>query len=119
MFEGFVLKEFLGKWWPALAGGALLVAVLMVAFCQGKQAGKSGEVAKQQQREIKVRDDVGRADGNASAARVDDAVRTEQQKQELHDAIENATDPDDARRRAGCVILRQQGRDPSRIPGCR
>jgi hypothetical protein len=119
MLEGFVLKDLLAKWWPALAGAAIVAALLTLAFCSGKQARKSGEVVKEQARTIETQQRVGDANTNASAARVDDAVTIEHQKQELHDAVENATDPDDARRRAGCVILRQQGRNTAAIPACR
>ncbi|MDO7843471.1 hypothetical protein [Sphingomonas immobilis] len=116
---GFVLKDFLTKWWPVLAGGAIVAVLLTLAFCSGQQAGTSGAVVKEQGRTIETQRQVGDANTNASAARVGDAVKTEQQKQELHDAVENATDPDDARRRLGCAVMRQQGRDTAGISACR
>lgn len=98
---------------------ALVALALTVTYCSGRSAGKTGEVVKQQAREIKVQAQVGDANTNASAARVDDAVNLQTQAQELKDATSNATSPADARVRRGCVILRQQGRDTSGIAACR
>lgn len=58
------------------------------------------------------------ANEKASDTRVEDAVRAERQQREIEDAVANSTGPDDVRARRGCVILRQQGRDTSRIPAC-
>jgi hypothetical protein len=96
---------------------ALLLAALTV-YLVGRGDGKRGEVVGQLKRENKVQADVGDANANASTARVEDAVRSEQQKKELSDALEATDDPDRQRALRGCVILRQQGRDTSRIPGC-
>lgn len=101
-------------------GGLVLIAVAIVGvvYFTGRHDGKSGEVVKEQGRTIEVLNQVGAANENASAARVEDASRQAQQKQELNDAIKTATSPDDLRRRRGCAIMRQQGRDTSRLPEC-
>lgn len=115
---GLTFGAFLKKWWPVLAAAALFGTLLTLAYCKGQSAGKSGEVVKQQSREIKTQQDLGKAGENAAAARVDSAVKLEQQKRELNDALEATQDPDRQRALRGCIILRQQGRDTSHIPAC-
>jgi len=113
------MPPFLAKY-GIYIGIALVVALILgLTYCQGQKAGKSGEVVKQQQREIGVQRDVGKANENAAEARVADTARAAQQERELKDAL-NATD-DPARQRVlrGCLILRQQGRDTQDIPACR
>jgi hypothetical protein len=61
---------FLKRWWPALAGALVLVAILSLAYCKGQSAGRSGEVIKQQKREIEVQQDLGRANDKAGAQRL-------------------------------------------------
>lgn len=112
------ISAFLKKWWPALAAAALFGTLLTLAYCKGHSAGKSGEVVKQQQREIETQKDVGKADTHAADSRVKDAVKSAQQQQELNDALKATHDPDRQRALRGCVILRQQGRDTSHIPAC-
>jgi hypothetical protein len=104
----------------AFYGGiALLILLLfLLAYCSGRHDGKTGEVNGQLKREVQVQNQVGSANENASSQRVTDAVKQEQQKQELSNASQGATSPDDARRRRGCVILRQQGRDTSKLAEC-
>jgi len=121
MIPQFLITRF----GPTLAklifvGGIIAILLLIVGgiYLAGHSAGKSGEVVKEQGRTIEVLNQVGAANENASAARVDDARRQEQQKQELNDAIKAATSPDDLRRRRGCAIMRQQGRDTSRLSEC-
>lgn len=113
------LPPFLAKYGIYLAIAAVAVAVLMLAFCQGKQTGKSGEVVKQQGREIETQIDLGRANENAADARVKDATTAAKQEKELTDALEASKDPDRQRALRGCAILRQQGRDTSNLPACR
>ena len=109
------LGNLLKRIWPYLAIAAAVGLALLLAYC----AGGKGEVVKQQGRTIKTQQQVGKADDKAADTRVDDAVRVEQQKQELRDALKNATSGDDARRRGGCAVLVQQGRDVSAVPACR
>lgn len=97
---------FARKNWMWIVGALLIVAVLTLTYC----AGGAGEREDQLQEQIETQKKVGKADTKAGETRVEDAVRTEQQKEELSDAVENATSPDDLRRRRGCAILRQQGR---------
>jgi hypothetical protein len=110
---------FLKRWWPALAGAAVFVAILSLAYCKGQSAGRSGEVIKQQKREIEVQQDLGRANDKAGAQRLDDAMKSTKQEKELTDALNATSDPDRQRALRGCIILRQQGRDTSNIPACR
>lgn len=114
----FGMSTFLKKWWPVLAAAALFGTLLTLAYCKGQTAGKSSEVIKQQDREIKTQQDLGNAETHASETRVQDAVKSEQQKRELNDALKATHDPDRQRALRGCVILRQQGRDTSHIPAC-
>jgi hypothetical protein len=122
-----VIPQFLiARFGPKLAGlifcGSLALIVLAIVgtiYAFGRHDGKSGEVVKEQARTIDTIQKVGDANTNASAARVENTRRQDQQKQELNDALKNASGGDDARRRTGCAILRQQGRDVSAIPACR
>ena len=110
---------FLKRWRPALAGALVLVAILSLTYCKGQSAGRSGEVIKQQKREIEVQQDLGRANDKAGAQRLDDAMKSTKQEKELTDALNATSDPDRQRALRGCIILRQQGRDTSNIPTCR
>lgn len=109
----------LKKWWPVIAAAALFGLLLTLAYCSGEDAGKSGEVVKQQEREIETQRDLNTANEDAASARVKDAVEAIQQEKELTDAIEATDDPDTRRALRGCVILRQQGRNLADIPACR
>lgn len=99
--------------WVIPAGIAVIVilAALALSYCVG---GK-GEQNKQLKREVEFQQDVGAAADNASTARVDDAVRTEQQEKELEAAQQAIAGPDERRCLRGLVILRQQGHDTSRL----
>lgn len=119
MIPAFTFGALLKKWWPVLAAAALFGIMLTLAYCNGRSAGKQGEVVEQQEREIKVQQDLGRASGNAADQRVKDAVKTAHQERELSDALNSTKDPDRQRALRGCAILRQQGRDTKDIPGCR
>jgi hypothetical protein len=122
MIPQFLIARF-GPLGAKLVFFGTIVAILLLIvggiYLAGHSAGKSGEVVKEQARTIDTIQKVGDANTNASAARVDDTRRQDQQKQELNDALKNASGGDDARRRTGCAILRQQGRDVSAIPACR
>lgn len=113
------ISDFLKKWWPVLAAALLFGVLLTLAYCNGRSAGRQGEVIKQQGREIKTQRDLGRANENAADARVKDATTAAQQERELTDALNATKDPDRQRALRGCAILRQQGRDTANIPACR
>jgi hypothetical protein len=101
--------------------GSIVLAVLLMGvllYTVGRSDGKRGEVVDQLEREVEVQRGIGTADNVSAESRVRDAVRTEQQKKELSDALEATEDPDRRRALRGCVILRQQGRDTSGIPAC-
>lgn len=121
MIPAFLVKRFgpagaKAVFYSGLA--IMLVVILTLAYCSGRQDGKTGEVVKQQEREIEVQRDVGDANTKSADQRVEDAVKAEKQQKELADALKATTDPDRQRALRGCVILRQQGRDTSRIPAC-
>lgn len=107
------------KWWPFAAIGLLVVAILSLTYCSGKTAGKSGEVVKQQEREIDTQHDLGNANDAAAGQRVEDAIRLTDQQRELDNAEKSGDDADKRRISRGCVILRQQGRNLQDIPACR
>lgn len=114
------ISAFFSKYGIYLAIVALVVTVLGLTYCQGQKAGKSGEVVKQQERTIKVQQEVGAASENAAAARVSDATRAAQEERELKDALEATDDPTRQRVLRGCLILRQQGRSDEDLPArCR
>lgn len=103
-----------------LLGGmtVLLVLVLCLVYCTGRKDGKQGEVVEQQKRELEVQGKLGQAAGKAANQRLNDAVQTAQERKELDDALKATEGSDRQRALRGCVILRQQGRDTSRIPAC-
>lgn len=113
------MSPFLAKYGIYLTIAAIVVAVLGLTYCQGQKAGKSGEVVKQQERTIEIQNQVGAANENAAAARVDDATTAAQQERELKDALDATNDPARQRVLRGCLIMRQQGRDTQNIPACR
>lgn len=122
MIPAFLVSKFgpLASKFIFFGGIAMFVAaLLLLSYCSGRSDGKTGEVVKQQGREIKVQQDLGHANENAAGSRVHDAVKAEQQKKELNDAIKDINGPDRARALRGCIILRQQGRDTVNIPACR
>jgi len=60
-----------------------------------------------------------KADTQAADQRVSDTQTIQQQREELRHEAEQASNPTDLRRRRGCAILRQQGRDTASIAACR
>jgi hypothetical protein len=112
------VPSFLAKYGIYLAIAAIVTAVLGLAYCQGRSAGKSGEVVKEQGRTIKTQQEVGAANENAAGARVADATKAVQQERELKDALAASKDPARQRVLRGCLIMRQQGRDTKNIPAC-
>lgn len=114
------LPPFLAKYGIYLAIAAVVAAVLGLTYCQGRSAGKSGEVVKQQERTIQVQQEVGAANENAAGARVSDATKAAQQEKELKDALDATNDPTRQRVLRGCLIMRQQGRSDKDLPAaCR
>ena len=111
------LTAFFSKYGIYLAIAAVVAAVLGLTYCQGKSAGKSGEVVKQQKRTIQVQQEVGSANENAADARVSDGTKAAQHERELKDALAATNDPNRQRVLRGCLIIRQQGRKlPSSCP---
>lgn len=115
----FAVRQFLAKWWPALLAGVVIIVAVTVIYFRGYSAGKTTEVVKQVQRENEVQIKINDANENASAARVEAATKLEQQQRELEDVQAEAGSVDALRVKRGCVVLRQQGRDVSKIPACR
>lgn len=115
-----MMPAFLSKYGIYL-GIALVVAVVLgLTYCQGRNAGKSGEVVKQQERTIQTQTEVGNANENAATTRVEDAIAVRQQERELKDALDATDDPNRQRVLRGCLILRQQGRSDKDLPAaCR
>jgi hypothetical protein len=114
------IPPFLAKY-GIYIGLALAVALILgLAYCQGQKSGKSGEVVKEQRRTIQTQQEVGNANENAAAARVSDATTAAKQERELKDALAASNDPNRQRVLRGCLIMRQQGRNPKDLPAaCR
>lgn len=113
------VKHFLQSKWTWLVAGVVIMALLLtLSYCTGKEDGSKDEVIKQQDREIEVQGQVSGANDTASDQRLRDYQYGAEQQREIEDAVRNAKGPDDVRAQRGCVILRQQGRDTSRIPAC-
>ena len=114
------VAKFGAKYGTYLVIAAIVVFVLGLAYCQGRSAGKSGEVVSQQKRTIETQQQVGAANENAAAARVSDATKAVQQEKELKDALAATNDPNRQRMLRGCIIMRQQGRSDKDLPArCR
>lgn len=97
-------------------GGIIVAALLigLVVYMLGRSDGKTARAEAQ----IELQAEIKQADQRAADTRVGDAVRMEQQRKELDDAFKAANGPDDRRALRGCVVMRQQGRDTTGIPGC-
>ena len=115
----FVVRMFLSNWWPALLAGVVIIGGITAVYLRGASAGKAGEQTKAIRREVEVQKNINDANENASIARVEATIELEKQAQELQDAEKDAGTVDAIRIKRGCVILRQQGRDISKIPACR
>ena len=114
------LAKFGAKYGIYFAIAAVVVAVLVLTYCSGQKSGRSGEVVKQQDRTIKIQQEVGAANENAAGARVADATKAAQQEKELKDALAATNDPTRQRVLRGCLIMRQQGRSDKDLPAaCR
>jgi hypothetical protein len=110
---------FIKRFGPYIGVGLLVVLLLTLAYCKGQSAGKSSEIIKQQDREIEVQKDLGKANENAAGDRLSDFEQARAQERELTNALQATSDPDRQRALRGCVILWQQGRDISNLPACR
>jgi hypothetical protein len=119
MLTAATILPLLKRWWPLLAAAALFGVLLTLAYCKGQSAGKSSEIIKQQDREIEVQKDLGKANENAAGDRLSDFEQARAQERELTNALQATSDPDRQRALRGCIILRQQGRDVSNLPACR
>lgn len=115
----FTMPPFLAKYGIYLALAGVVAAILILTYCSGQHAGKSGEVVHEQARTIQVQQNVGKANDNAAGTRVADATKAAQQERDLKDALNATNDPDRQRTLRGCLILRQQGRNTANIPACR
>lgn len=113
---GIPIPPFLTKYGIYIGIALLAAAILGLAYCEGSKSGKSGEVVKEQQRTIQTQAEVGNANENAATARVSDATKAVQQEKELSDAIKSTSDPNRQRVLRGCLIMRQQGRNPKDLP---
>jgi len=113
------LAEFAAKHAMKFIFALVILLVLLTAYCSGRKDGKTGEVVKQQEREIETQEKLGEANETAAGRRVEDAKIAIQQEKELTDALENTSDPARQRLLRGCIIMRQQGRDVSSISACR
>ena len=118
-FIPFAARAFLGKWWPVILAGVVITAAITIIYLRGYSAGKTGEIVKAVQRENEVQIKINDANENAAQARVEAATALQNQSQELQDVQSEAGSVDALRIKRGCVILRQQGRDISKIPACR
>jgi hypothetical protein len=109
----------LGKWQWAVVIGVLAVLTLTLAYCSGGKAASDRARLKEAEAAAELDARADKADAAAAVDRVEDARADARQRKELEDATAGASDIDDARRRRGCAILRQQGRDTSKVAKCR
>jgi hypothetical protein len=110
------MPPFLAKYGIYLGLAAACRRYARARLLPGSIAGKSGEVVKEQKRTIQTQQEVGAANENASTARVADATKAVQQERELKDALNASNDPNRQRVLRGCLIMRQQGRNPKDLP---
>lgn len=112
-------KALISGWWRI---GLALIAVTLASYQLGHCRGVSHERDRQEAATAKANVAAMRrnADANedAAAARRTDDSRLNSQEQELKDAREQAETDTDRRRDRGCTIMRQQGRDTSRLAEC-
>lgn len=109
----------LGKWRAPIIIGVLCIAMMTLAYCEGGKAARTDAKLKQAEAAAEIDEAGDKADDTAADARVDDTRQSAKEAKELDDATRNAEGADDARRRRGCAILRQQGRhDAAAAAGC-
>lgn len=121
MIPSFLIARYGPEAARIIVAGGIIVGALLIGltvYMLGRSDGKTGEIAKRQAAQIELQADIRKADQRAADTRTGDAVRLEQHRKELDDAFKDANGPDDRRARRGCVIVRQQGRNPADVPGC-
>lgn len=111
---------FLKSKWGMIACAALLVVlVLALTYCSGKNAGESEADLAREKANVEALATASAAAEKAAEERgIADAIADAQRK-ELDDAKRDCTSVDDCRVRRGCIVLRQQGKDLASIPACR
>ena len=114
----FAAREFLGKWWPVILAIVVIGGLTLAIYLRGVSAGKSVEIVKQVTRENEVQLKINAANEKAAEARVEASLEIQKQAEELKDAEQDVETLDSLRIKRGCVIMRQQGRDVSKIPAC-
>lgn len=116
-FAGKSAKKLLGKFGVPVAIVVMVVVILGLTYCTGSKNGGRKEVVKQQERTIKIEQQVGEANEGAANQRLSDQDILNKQEKELSNAL-TEQNPNDRAIRAGCNIMQQQGRDTSEIPAC-
>ena len=109
----------LRRFWP-VAVALLLVGLLLLAYCEGKDAGGDAAYRPRLEGNVKAVEKKSEADTKAADTRVNDEVRAEKERAELKEVIEDAPDPAAARRAyRACVRLQQAARASGRpAPAC-
>lgn len=105
------VKQLLARFWP-VAVGALVVAILLLAYCEGKDAGRSDAERSRLEGNVEALEDKGRADEKAAETRLQDAERANAEQTELKEAVTDAkaTGGDPRRAYYDCLAKLQQAR---------
>lgn len=109
-------KAFVARAWPFLLAAAV-GAILLLTYCEGRKSGTNAADKARLEGNAKAQEKKAGADAKAADARVEDAVRLEQEQTQLQEAVEDAKDPADARRRHyACLRLQQAARKAGSSP---
>lgn len=100
---------------------AIIAALCLTSYCQGRSDGAAGWQLKLEQANRQFLEQKARADALAADQRLTDTIAVNALEKGLRDAIADTPDtaPDAVRIRLGCERLRRAGQDTSRIPACR
>ncbi len=104
---------------PYAAIAAVIILVLALAYCEGRESGRTAERVEQMGDSIDALERGARANETAAEERLDDARALSAQEKELKDArTHQGDDTVTSRARSLCRKLRQQGEDTSNHPVC-
>lgn len=116
-----MIPAFVLKWWPALAGAAVVVAPsFLVGQCSGKNIARQQYEAARAVANVEVlKEDGDIKEVLAAQQKTDDALVNEVKK-ELTDAVSDLPDTLPSARRVAlaCARLRAQGTDTATLPAC-
>ena len=113
-----VIPAAVKKYGPYLAVALLVVAILALAYCQGKSHGAKDEQLNTAENTIEVQHTEAAAQEAAAEQRVRDVLTLAEQEKELENARKIGAHPSELRARRACIVMQQQDRSAGVPPEC-